>query len=59
MHRALELAARGLWLTSPNPRVGCVITAPDGTVLGIVTENHARRRYLEEVEAAQRRLVGA
>lgn len=35
------------------------VTAPDGTVLGIVTENHARRRYLEEVEAAQRRLVGA
>jgi diaminohydroxyphosphoribosylaminopyrimidine deaminase/5-amino-6-(5-phosphoribosylamino)uracil reductase len=40
MHRALELAARGLWLTSPNPRVGCVITAPDGTVLG---EGHTQR----------------
>ncbi|MFA7667090.1 MAG: bifunctional diaminohydroxyphosphoribosylaminopyrimidine deaminase/5-amino-6-(5-phosphoribosylamino)uracil reductase RibD [Burkholderiaceae bacterium] len=25
MSRALELAARGLWTTSPNPRVGCVI----------------------------------
>lgn len=34
------------------------VTSNDGTVLGIVTENHARRRYLEEVEAAQRRLVG-
>jgi len=25
MHRALELAARGLYTTAPNPRVGCVI----------------------------------
>ena len=25
MSRALELAARGLWTTDPNPRVGCVI----------------------------------
>ena len=33
MHRALALAEQALWLTSPNPRVGCVITAADGTVL--------------------------
>jgi diaminohydroxyphosphoribosylaminopyrimidine deaminase/5-amino-6-(5-phosphoribosylamino)uracil reductase len=32
--QALVLAAQGLRLTSPNPRVGCVITAPDGRVLG-------------------------
>jgi diaminohydroxyphosphoribosylaminopyrimidine deaminase / 5-amino-6-(5-phosphoribosylamino)uracil reductase len=25
MHRALELAARGLYTTDPNPRVGCVV----------------------------------
>ncbi|MEX1993701.1 MAG: bifunctional diaminohydroxyphosphoribosylaminopyrimidine deaminase/5-amino-6-(5-phosphoribosylamino)uracil reductase RibD [Steroidobacteraceae bacterium] len=25
MTRALELAARGLWTTDPNPRVGCVL----------------------------------
>jgi len=25
MRRALELAARGLWSTAPNPRVGCVL----------------------------------
>lgn len=25
MRRALELAARGLYTTTPNPRVGCVI----------------------------------
>ncbi|OYY68169.1 chloride channel protein [Sphingomonas sp. 28-63-12] len=29
-----------------------------GVVIGIVTEKHARRRYFEEVEAAQRRLFG-
>jgi diaminohydroxyphosphoribosylaminopyrimidine deaminase/5-amino-6-(5-phosphoribosylamino)uracil reductase len=34
MRRAIELAARGLGATSPNPVVGCVITNPTGTVLG-------------------------
>src|SRR5512143_132759 len=33
MARALQLAARGLFTTSPNPRVGCVI-AKDGAVVG-------------------------
>jgi diaminohydroxyphosphoribosylaminopyrimidine deaminase/5-amino-6-(5-phosphoribosylamino)uracil reductase len=33
MARALELAERGLYTTTPNPRVGCVI-ARDGAVLG-------------------------
>ena len=33
MARALQLAARGLFTTSPNPRVGCVI-AKDGHVVG-------------------------
>jgi len=40
MQRALDLARQALWLTSPNPRVGCVITALDGTVLG---EGHTQR----------------
>lgn len=40
MQRALALARQALWLTSPNPRVGCVITAPDGAVLG---EGHTQR----------------
>ena len=40
MRRALDLARQALWLTSPNPRVGCVITAADGTVLG---EGHTQR----------------
>ena len=40
LNRALNLASQALWLTSPNPRVGCVITATDGTVLG---EGHTQR----------------
>ena len=40
LRRALDLAHQALWLTSPNPRVGCVITAPDGAVLG---EGHTQR----------------
>ena len=33
MARALELAARGLYTTTPNPRVGCVIVR-DGAAVG-------------------------
>ena len=33
MARALQLAARGLFTTSPNPRVGCVIVR-DGRTVG-------------------------
>ncbi|MFD3517578.1 bifunctional diaminohydroxyphosphoribosylaminopyrimidine deaminase/5-amino-6-(5-phosphoribosylamino)uracil reductase RibD [Streptomyces sp. NPDC058657] len=40
MRRAVELAARGLGATSPNPVVGCVITGPTGTVVG---EGHHQR----------------
>ena len=37
---ALAAAERALWLSNPNPRVGCVITADNGTVLG---EGHTQR----------------
>jgi len=33
MAQALQLAERGLWTTSPNPRVGCVLVK-DGTIVG-------------------------
>jgi len=33
MARAVQLAARGLYTTDPNPRVGCVLVR-DGTVVG-------------------------
>ncbi|MGQ0545687.1 MAG: bifunctional diaminohydroxyphosphoribosylaminopyrimidine deaminase/5-amino-6-(5-phosphoribosylamino)uracil reductase RibD, partial [Betaproteobacteria bacterium] len=32
MRRALDLAARGLYTTTPNPRVGCVIAAGEAVV---------------------------
>jgi diaminohydroxyphosphoribosylaminopyrimidine deaminase / 5-amino-6-(5-phosphoribosylamino)uracil reductase len=34
MYRALQLAERGLGRVSPNPMVGAVVVAPDGTVVG-------------------------
>ena len=33
MARALQLAERALWTTSPNPRVGCVLVR-DGEIVG-------------------------
>ncbi|QRM18803.1 bifunctional diaminohydroxyphosphoribosylaminopyrimidine deaminase/5-amino-6-(5-phosphoribosylamino)uracil reductase RibD [Dechloromonas sp. TW-R-39-2] len=33
MARALQLAEQGLWTTSPNPRVGCVLVR-DGQIVG-------------------------
>ncbi|HRP29256.1 MAG TPA: riboflavin biosynthesis protein RibD, partial [Burkholderiaceae bacterium] len=34
MHDALALAQRSVGLSDPNPRVGCVIAAADGRILG-------------------------
>jgi diaminohydroxyphosphoribosylaminopyrimidine deaminase/5-amino-6-(5-phosphoribosylamino)uracil reductase len=34
MARALQLARLGLFSTHPNPRVGCVIVAPHGEIVG-------------------------
>ena len=34
MRRALALAERAIGLSEPNPRVGCVLTRADGTVIG-------------------------
>ncbi|MFY3386917.1 bifunctional diaminohydroxyphosphoribosylaminopyrimidine deaminase/5-amino-6-(5-phosphoribosylamino)uracil reductase RibD [Paracidovorax sp. MALMAid1276] len=35
MHQALGLAAQALFLSNPNPRVGCVLVGRDGGVLGV------------------------
>ena len=56
MRRALSLAERGLFTTTPNPRVGCVI-ARDGGIIGEGWhENaggpHAEVRALEGIDAA-------
>ncbi len=34
IHQALGLASQALFLSNPNPRVGCILVAPDGHVIG-------------------------
>ena len=34
IHTCLSLARQALFLSNPNPRVGCVLVAPDGRVIG-------------------------
>ena len=46
MARALALAERGLYTTTPNPRVGCVIVK-DGTVVGEGWHERAGRPHAE------------
>lgn len=57
MRQALHLAESALRLTSPNPRVGCVIARPDGTVLGAGHTQRAGDAHAEIMalrDAAQR-----
>jgi diaminohydroxyphosphoribosylaminopyrimidine deaminase / 5-amino-6-(5-phosphoribosylamino)uracil reductase len=58
MHQALALAEQALWLTSPNPRVGCVITAPDGKVLGQGHTQRAGGPHAEIMALREARLRG-
>ena len=63
MRRALELAARGLFTTTPNPRVGCVV-ARDGRVIGEgwhvrAGEGHAEPRALADAAARAEDTRGA
>jgi diaminohydroxyphosphoribosylaminopyrimidine deaminase/5-amino-6-(5-phosphoribosylamino)uracil reductase len=53
MGRAVELAARGLGTTSPNPVVGCVILDPGGTVAGEGFHAYAGGPHAEIVALAQ------
>ncbi|HLZ44031.1 MAG TPA: bifunctional diaminohydroxyphosphoribosylaminopyrimidine deaminase/5-amino-6-(5-phosphoribosylamino)uracil reductase RibD [Candidatus Sulfotelmatobacter sp.] len=59
LHRALELARRGIGLASPNPYVGAVITDSHGDVVGTGWHTwngvkHAEIVALEEAEARAR-----
>jgi diaminohydroxyphosphoribosylaminopyrimidine deaminase/5-amino-6-(5-phosphoribosylamino)uracil reductase len=47
MDQALALARQALWITTPNPRVGCVIARPDGTVLGMGHTQPAGQAHAE------------
>jgi len=57
MARALELAARGLYTTTPNPRVGCVIVR-DGRVVGEGWHERAGAQHAEVAALAHARASG-
>lgn len=64
MREALDLAARAIGLSDPNPRVGCVITTPEGEVLGRgYTQEaggpHAEVMALRDAAAQGREVRGA
>ena len=64
MTSALALAREALFLTSPNPRVGCVIVGADGTVLGSghtqrAGEAHAEVMALRDAQAKNLNVKGA
>ena len=64
MQRALALAEHAIGLSDPNPRVGCVITRADGSVLGeghtqAAGEAHAEVMALRAARAAGHDVRGA
>ena len=64
LERALEQAARALFLTSPNPHVGCVIATSDGSILGqghtqMAGGPHAEVMALRDAAARGNSVVGA
>jgi diaminohydroxyphosphoribosylaminopyrimidine deaminase/5-amino-6-(5-phosphoribosylamino)uracil reductase len=60
MARALQLAERGLWTTTPNPRVGCVLVR-DGVIVGEGWHEKAGEAHAEvhALAAAGARAQGA
>jgi diaminohydroxyphosphoribosylaminopyrimidine deaminase/5-amino-6-(5-phosphoribosylamino)uracil reductase len=64
MQQALGLAREALFLTSPNPRVGCVIVGTDGDVLGSghtqrAGQAHAEVMALRDAQANDKDVKGA
>ncbi|MFP3803112.1 deaminase, partial [Paraburkholderia sp. SIMBA_027] len=63
MQRALTLAARGMYTTAPNPRVGCVIVK-DGHVIGEgftqpAGQDHAEVQALTDARARGHDVAGS
>ena len=63
MERALALAARGMYTTDPNPRVGCVLVK-NGEVIGEgftqpAGQDHAEIRALKDARSRGHDLRGA
>lgn len=64
MARALALAENGLYTTTPNPRVGCVITNADGQIIGEgwtqpAGQNHAEIQALLDARQRGHEVCGA
>jgi diaminohydroxyphosphoribosylaminopyrimidine deaminase/5-amino-6-(5-phosphoribosylamino)uracil reductase len=61
LREALELARRGMGLTSPNPNVGAVIVADNGEVVGTGTHTYEGLKHAEilALEQAGERARGA
>jgi diaminohydroxyphosphoribosylaminopyrimidine deaminase/5-amino-6-(5-phosphoribosylamino)uracil reductase len=61
LRQALELAHRGVGLSSPNPNVGAVIVAENGEVVGAATHTYAGLKHAEvlALEQAGARARGA
>jgi diaminohydroxyphosphoribosylaminopyrimidine deaminase/5-amino-6-(5-phosphoribosylamino)uracil reductase len=64
MHQALGLAAQALFLSSPNPRVGCVLVNPQGQVIGQGSTQqaggpHAEVMALRDAQARGHATAGA
>ena len=56
--QALGLAAQALFLSNPNPRVGCVITSDAGQVLGRGFTQQAGGPHAEVVALQEARALG-
>lgn len=61
---ALDLAERALFLSNPNPRVGCVLVAPDDRVIGRGHTQqaggpHAEVMALRDAQSRGEKLTGA
>lgn len=64
IHTCLSLAHQALFLSNPNPRVGCVLVAPDGRVIGQGSTQqaggpHAEIMALRDAAAAGQDVRGA
>ena len=64
MHQALALAEQALFITSPNPRVGCVIVGKEGQLLGqghtqAAGQAHAEVMALRDAQARGHSTQGA
>ena len=64
LHQALTLATKALYLSQPNPRVGCIIASPQGDRLGQGHTQqaggpHAEVMALRDAAAQGKSVVGA